>query len=118
MGELGLGAAQPKAEAESSGIWEGMSTSQNALPISSILIIWGFMISFMFQKPQSSQLQFRFFSASDVREKKKKGRKRREWQSKEKDESQGSSSEGDADQASLNDGQTGQRFGKSMESLK
>jgi len=58
-----------------------------------------------------------FFSASDVREKKKKGRKRREWQSKEKEESQGSSSEGDADQASLNDGQTGQRFGKSMESL-
>ena len=84
MGELGLGAAQLK-EAESSGIWEGMSNS--------------------------------VFSASDVRDKKKKGRKRREWQSKEKEESQGSSSEGDADQASLNDGQTGQRFGKSMESL-
>ena len=56
-----MGAAQLKAEAESSGIWEGMSTSQNALPISYILIIWGFMISFMFQKPQSSQLQFHFF---------------------------------------------------------
>jgi len=64
MGELGMGAAQLKAEAESSGIWEGKSTSQNALPISYILIIWGFMISFMFQKPQSSQLQFRFFCIS------------------------------------------------------
>ena len=74
------------------------------------------MISFVFQKPQSSQLQFRFFCIS--RQGEEEGRKRREWQSKEKEESQGSSSEGDADQASLNDGQTGQRFGKSMGSLK